>query len=229
MDMLPIRRAILSVTDKSGLDEFARFLQESGVELVSTGGTRKKLLQAGLKVRSVSDVTGFPEILGGRVKTLHPHVHAGILASKDDPAHMQTMKDLRLAPFDLVCVNLYNFAEAVRQSLENSRFIRERSRGRTRRPSISKPPLQRSICRSLIAPRCKRLKGTDARLRPLADQKANHILDQPDLRKFHPNRKIDPRDETEIDERIAPDQVVERINVAAEAFHEKRHLPSVIE
>ncbi|MDO4767133.1 MAG: IMP cyclohydrolase [Pseudomonadota bacterium] len=125
MDMLPIRRAILSVTDKSGLDEFARFLQESGVELVSTGGTRKKLLQAGLKVRSVSDVTGFPEILGGRVKTLHPHVHAGILASKDDPAHMQTMKDLRLGPFDLICVNLYNFAEAVRQTLEDRQAVEQ--------------------------------------------------------------------------------------------------------
>lgn len=119
MDMLPIRRAILSVTDKSGLDGFARFLQESGVELISTGGTRKKLLQEGLKVRSVSDVTGFPEILGGRVKTLHPHVHAGILASKDDSTHMRTLKDLHLEPFDLICVNLYNFAEAVQQTLED--------------------------------------------------------------------------------------------------------------
>lgn len=125
MNMLPVRRAILSVTDKSGLDEFARFLQEQGVELVSTGGTRKKLVQAGLKVRSVSDVTGFPEILGGRVKTLHPHVHAGILADKDDPAHMRTLKDLRLAPFDLICVNLYNFAEAVRQTLEDKQAVEQ--------------------------------------------------------------------------------------------------------
>ncbi len=125
MNMLPIRRAILSVTDKSGLDDFARFLQEQGVELVSTGGTRKKLVQAGLKVRSVSDVTGFPEILGGRVKTLHPHVHAGILADKDDPAHMRTLKDLRLAPFDLICVNLYNFAEAVRQTLEDKQAVEQ--------------------------------------------------------------------------------------------------------
>lgn len=125
MDMLPIRRAILSVTDKNGLDEFARFLQDSGVELVSTGGTRKKLLQAGLKVRSVSDVTGFPEILGGRVKTLHPHVHAGILASKDDPTHMRTLKDLHLAPFDLICVNLYDFAEAVRQTLEDRQAVEQ--------------------------------------------------------------------------------------------------------
>jgi phosphoribosylaminoimidazolecarboxamide formyltransferase/IMP cyclohydrolase len=125
MNMLPIRRAILSVTDKSGLEDFARFLQEQGVELVSTGGTRKKLVQAGLKVRSVSDVTGFPEILGGRVKTLHPHVHAGILADKDDPAHMRTLKDLRLAPFDLICVNLYNFAEAVRQTLEDKQAVEQ--------------------------------------------------------------------------------------------------------
>jgi phosphoribosylaminoimidazolecarboxamide formyltransferase/IMP cyclohydrolase len=125
MDMLPIRRAILSVTDKTGLEEFARFLQEQGVELISTGGTRKKLLQAGLKVRSVSDVTGFPEILGGRVKTLHPHVHAGILADKDDSKHMQTLKDLRLAPFDLICVNLYNFAEAVRQTLEDRQAVEQ--------------------------------------------------------------------------------------------------------
>ena len=125
MNMLPIRRAILSVTDKSGLDDFARFLQEQGVELVSTGGTRKKLVQSGLKVRSVSDVTGFPEILGGRVKTLHPHVHAGILADKDDAAHMQTLKDLRLSPFDLICVNLYNFAEAVRQTLEDKQAVEQ--------------------------------------------------------------------------------------------------------
>ncbi len=125
MNMLPIRRAILSVTDKSGLDDFARFLQEQGVELVSTGGTRKKLVQSGLKVRSVSDVTGFPEILGGRVKTLHPHVHAGILADKDDPAHMQTLKDLRLVPFDLICVNLYNFAEAVRQTMQDKQAVEQ--------------------------------------------------------------------------------------------------------
>ncbi|GAB1409082.1 IMP cyclohydrolase [Desulfovibrionales bacterium] len=125
MDMLPIRRALLSVTDKSGLEEFAQFLQDQGVELISTGGTRKKLLQAGLKVRSVSDVTGFPEILGGRVKTLHPHIHAGILADKDDTTHMQTLKDLGLTPFDLICVNLYNFAQAVSQTLEDKLAVEQ--------------------------------------------------------------------------------------------------------
>ena len=86
MDMLPIRRAILSVTDKTGLVEFATFLSQNGVELVSTGGTMKALQAAGLPVTAVSDVTGFPEILGGRVKTLHPKIHGGILANKDSPA-----------------------------------------------------------------------------------------------------------------------------------------------
>ena len=118
MKILPVRRAMLSVTDKSGLGEFARFLDGEGVELVSTGGTRKKLLDEGLPVTSVSDVTGFPEILGGRVKTLHPHVHGGVLADKDDPQHLETLKELDIKPFDLICVNLYNFAAAVRDGLD---------------------------------------------------------------------------------------------------------------
>lgn len=125
MDMLPVRRAIVSVTDKSGLPEFARFLVEQGVELVSTGGTRRLLVAEGLPVRSVREVTGFPEILGGRVKTLHPAVHAGILADKDDPSHVAVLKDLGLAPFDLVCVNLYDFAAAVEQALEDRRAIEQ--------------------------------------------------------------------------------------------------------
>ncbi|GAB6175212.1 IMP cyclohydrolase [Desulfobaculum senezii] len=118
MELVPIRRAILSVTDKTGLVEFARFLADNGVELFSTGGTRRMLLDAGLTVHSVSDVTGFPEIMNGRVKTLHPHIHAGILADKDNPDHMKTLGELDLAPFDLICVNLYNFAEAAKQGLD---------------------------------------------------------------------------------------------------------------
>jgi phosphoribosylaminoimidazolecarboxamide formyltransferase/IMP cyclohydrolase len=125
MDLLPIRRAILSVTDKSGLVEFARFLSDAGVELVSTGGTRKKLAEAGLPVKSVSEVTGFPEILGGRVKTLHPHVHAGILADKDNPEHLETLETLGLAPFDLICVNLYNFAQARARGLDLKAAVEE--------------------------------------------------------------------------------------------------------
>lgn len=125
MDMLPIRRAILSVTDKAGLVEFARFLSDAGVELVSTGGTRKKLAEAGLPVISVSEVTGFPEIMGGRVKTLHPHIHAGILADKDNPGHLETLENLGLAPFDLICVNLYNFAQAKARGLDLRAAVEE--------------------------------------------------------------------------------------------------------
>ncbi|WP_272700392.1 IMP cyclohydrolase [Desulfovibrio sp. Fe33] len=118
MNLLPVKRAILSVTDKTGLAEFGEFLVEQGCELVSTGGTKKMLQGAGLPVTSVSDVTDFPEILGGRVKTLHPHIHGGILADKDDEAHMETLRDFGIEPFDLVCVNLYNFADAVAKGLD---------------------------------------------------------------------------------------------------------------
>ncbi len=117
MEFLPIKRALLSVTDKSGLPELAKFLVENGVELVSTGGTKKMLAGEGLPVTSVSEVTGFPEILGGRVKTLHPHIHAGVLADKDNAGHMATLAEKNIAPFDLICVNLYNFSQAVAQAM----------------------------------------------------------------------------------------------------------------
>ena len=125
MDILPIRRAILSVTDKSGLVEFATFLTSRGVELISTGGTQKALEAAGLPVTAVSTVTGFPEILGGRVKTLHPKIHAGILANKDEPQHMQTLAEKGIRPFDLVCVNLYDFAGAVERHLSLEEAVEE--------------------------------------------------------------------------------------------------------
>lgn len=125
MDQLPIRRAILSVTDKSGLVEFAAFLVANKVEIVSTGGTQKALEAAGLPVTAVSSVTGFPEILGGRVKTLHPVIHAGILASKDAPSHMQTLEEKGIKPFDLVCVNLYDFAGAVERKLSLEQAVEE--------------------------------------------------------------------------------------------------------
>lgn len=117
MDLLPIHRAILSVTDKTGLVEFAKFLVDNGVELVSTGGTMKCLKEGGLPVKAVSDVTGFPEILGGRVKTLHPMIHGGILCNKDLPEQLETVKKMGITPVDLVCVNLYNFAGAVSRHL----------------------------------------------------------------------------------------------------------------
>lgn len=112
MERLPITRALLSVTDKSDLTRFAGFLVEGGAELVSTGGTMRAMAEAGLPITSVSQVTGFPEILGGRVKTLHPAIHAGVLADKDDPSHLETLREQGIAAFDLVCVNLYDFASA---------------------------------------------------------------------------------------------------------------------
>ena len=125
MDLLPIHRAILSVTDKTGLVEFAKFLVDNGVELVSTGGTMKCLKEGGLPVKAVSDVTGFPEILGGRVKTLHPMIHGGILCNKDLPEQLETVKKMGITAVDLVCVNLYNFAGAVSRHLSLEQAVEE--------------------------------------------------------------------------------------------------------
>ncbi|MCW5681482.1 MAG: bifunctional phosphoribosylaminoimidazolecarboxamide formyltransferase/IMP cyclohydrolase [Xanthobacteraceae bacterium] len=108
-----IRRALLSVSDKDGLIDFARALTQHGTELVSTGGTRKALADAGLKVLDVSEVTGFPEMMDGRVKTLHPNVHGGILAIRDNREHADAMKTHKIAPIDLVVVNLYPFESTV--------------------------------------------------------------------------------------------------------------------
>ena len=108
-----IRRALLSVSDKTGLVEFARALRGFGVELLSTGGTAKALREAGLDVRDVSDVTGFPEMLDGRVKTLHPRIHGGILAVRDNPEHARALAEHEIAPIDMVVVNLYPFERTV--------------------------------------------------------------------------------------------------------------------
>ena len=118
MEQLPIKRALISVTDKTGIVEFAKFLKDNGVEITSTGGTEKLLKQAGLPVKKVSELTGFPEILDGRVKTLHPRVHAGILADKDNPKHMSVLEEFEILPFDCICINLYNFGEAARKGLK---------------------------------------------------------------------------------------------------------------
>src|SRR5919106_2803010 len=104
-----IRRALLSVSDKRGLVEFARGLAELGVEIVSTGGTAGDLVEDGLPVRPIEDYTGFPEILDGRVKTLNPRVHAGLLAVRSERAHVDTLNEHEIEPIDLVCVNLYPF------------------------------------------------------------------------------------------------------------------------
>jgi phosphoribosylaminoimidazolecarboxamide formyltransferase/IMP cyclohydrolase len=112
-DEVRVRRALLSVSDKTGIVDFARGLAGLGVEIVSTGGTAAALREAGIAVRDVSDVTGSSEILGGRVKTLHPRLHAGLLAVRDDPQHAKVIQDEGIEPIDLVCVNLYPFERAV--------------------------------------------------------------------------------------------------------------------
>ncbi|MSP20947.1 MAG: bifunctional phosphoribosylaminoimidazolecarboxamide formyltransferase/IMP cyclohydrolase [Alphaproteobacteria bacterium] len=109
----PIRRALLSVSDKAGLAEFGQFLASQGIEILSTGGTAQALGAAGVKVKEVSDFTGFPEMLGGRVKTLHPKVHGGILGLRDDTEHARAMAQHGLSPIDLVVVNLYPFEQTV--------------------------------------------------------------------------------------------------------------------
>ncbi|MBR2121049.1 MAG: bifunctional phosphoribosylaminoimidazolecarboxamide formyltransferase/IMP cyclohydrolase [Pseudomonadota bacterium] len=108
-----VARALLSVSDKSGLIEFARALAGHGIEMVSTGGTARAIADAGLKVRDVSDLTGFPEMMDGRVKTLHPNVHGGLLAIRDNADHARSMKDHGIAPIDLLVVNLYPFEATV--------------------------------------------------------------------------------------------------------------------
>ncbi|HET7665793.1 MAG TPA: bifunctional phosphoribosylaminoimidazolecarboxamide formyltransferase/IMP cyclohydrolase [Mycobacterium sp.] len=109
----PIRRALISVYDKTGLAELARGLHDAGVDIVSTGSTAKTIAGAGVPVTPVEQVTGFPEVLDGRVKTLHPHVHAGLLADLRKPEHVSALADLGIAAFELVVVNLYPFTETV--------------------------------------------------------------------------------------------------------------------
>ena len=108
-DLVPVRRALISLSDKSGLDGLAAALASRGVELVSTGGTASKLRESGAGVRDVSDLTGFPEMMDGRVKTLHPKVHGGLLGVRDNPEHAAAMDEHGIAPIDLVVVNLYPF------------------------------------------------------------------------------------------------------------------------
>src|SRR3970040_2646366 len=105
--------AIISVYDKAGGRELALSLAELGFDIYSTGGTQRHLGEAGLPVHSVSTLTGFPEILDGRVKTLHPMVHGGILARRDKPEHMEELQRSQIPPIDLVCVNLYPFRETI--------------------------------------------------------------------------------------------------------------------
>ena len=108
-----MRRAIISVSDKTGIVEFARELKRLDVEIISTGGTAKTLRDAGIEVRDVSDVTGFPEMMDGRIKTLHPLIHGGLLALRDKLSHATAMQEHHIDPIDMVVVNLYPFEETV--------------------------------------------------------------------------------------------------------------------
>jgi phosphoribosylaminoimidazolecarboxamide formyltransferase / IMP cyclohydrolase len=123
MTRVPITRALLSVSDKTGIVELAQLLSEHGVELVSTGGTARALRDAGLHVRDVSELTGFPEMMDGRVKTLHPKVHGGLLAVRDDPEHAAAMAEHDIGAIDLVVVNLYPFQQTVAKGADRAEVI----------------------------------------------------------------------------------------------------------
>src|SRR5476651_240102 len=107
------KRALLSVSDKTGLVDFAKSLVAAGYELISTGGTAKALREAGLEVKDISDITGFPEMLDGRVKTLHPKVHGGLLFLRDNEEHRKQAQAHGIEPIDLVVVNLYPFEQTI--------------------------------------------------------------------------------------------------------------------
>ncbi len=120
-----VRRALLSVSDKRGIVELARALSELGVEIVSTGGTAGELVAAGIGVRTIEDFTGFPEIMDGRVKTLHPRLYAGLLARRDEPEHLRAAAELEIEQVDLVCVNLYPFEQTLARGDAQEREIIE--------------------------------------------------------------------------------------------------------
>ena len=111
--MAKIARALISVSDKEGLVPFAQVLAEAGVEILSTGGTARAIRAAGVPCKDISEITGFPEMLDGRVKTLHPRVHGALLARRDDPEHMATLAEHQIQPIDIVCVNLYPFEQTI--------------------------------------------------------------------------------------------------------------------
>jgi phosphoribosylaminoimidazolecarboxamide formyltransferase/IMP cyclohydrolase len=122
-DLVPVRRALISLSDKTGLEELAAGLARHGIEIVSTGGTAAKLRQAGAEVRDISDLTGFPEMMDGRVKTLHPKVHGGVLGVRDNPDHLAAMEAHGIEPIDLVIVNLYPFLSTVMSGADRDTVI----------------------------------------------------------------------------------------------------------
>src|ERR1041384_2189899 len=122
-DIVPVRRALISLSDKSGLEDLAAGLARHGVEIVSTGGTASKLRENGAEVRDISDLTGFPEMMDGRVKTLHPKVHGGLLGVRDNPEHAAAMEQHGIAPVALVVFTLYPFLETVTSGANRDAII----------------------------------------------------------------------------------------------------------
>lgn len=157
-----IRRALISVSDKTGLVDFAHELKTFDVEIISTGGTAKTLRDAGIEVRDVSDVTGFPEMMDGRIKTLHPLIHGGLLGLRDDPAHVATMKEHGIEPIDMVVINLYPFEQTIArenvtlgEAIENidiggPAMIRSAAKNYKSVAVITSPDLYRQIRTELI-------------------------------------------------------------------------------
>ena len=122
-DLVPVKRALISLSDKSGLDRLAEGLSKLGVELVSTGGTAAKLRELGHRVRDILELTGFPEMMDGRVKTLHPKVHGGLLGVRDNPEHAAAMEEHQIGAIDLVVVNLYPFEATVARGASRDEII----------------------------------------------------------------------------------------------------------
>ena len=148
MTDVTIKRALLSVSDKSGLAELGKSLAARGVELVSTGGTAKALRDAGLEVKDVSELTGFPEMMDGRVKTLHPKVHGGLLAVRDDADHAAAMEAHDIGAIDLVVVNLYPFEATVAKGAERDEVIENIDIGGPSMVRSAEPPLRHDPHRS---------------------------------------------------------------------------------
>src|SRR5919199_150452 len=126
----PVRRALVSVYDKTGLEDLARGLHEAGVALVSTGSTARRIAAAAVPVTPVEEITGFPEAFDGRVKTLHPNVHAGLLADRNDPEHVRRLTELGIEPFDLLVSNLYPFRETVLSGASPAEVVEQIDIGR---------------------------------------------------------------------------------------------------
>src|SRR3954471_22911542 len=122
-DIVPVRRALISLSDKSGLETLAAGLARHDVEIISTGGTAAKLRENGASVRDISELTGFPEMMDGRLKTLHPMVHGGLLGVRDNPEHLAAMEEHAIAPIDLVVVNLYPFLDTVMSGADRDTII----------------------------------------------------------------------------------------------------------